>query len=96
MKSAAKLLLTNQQGGVQLHKQMCVSPDLPSENKIVGSIVVHAIAVLFASTNNPFLTAFHNMLSNPEALTVCLHDKYSLHPSLIYECVLECIFTNNG
>ena len=70
MKQAAKLLLTNKQGGI-LEDEMCVSPDLPFDNKMIVSIVVHVIAVIFSNTTHPFLTPFYNMLNNPEALIVC-------------------------
>lgn len=67
----AKLLITNQQGG--LLSQMSVTPDQPVEYKILGCIVVHAVSVFSSNmenVNENFLLPFINMLTDPKAISV--------------------------
>lgn len=68
MVDLAGKLLTNSQGGRLA--EMNVSPDNPPECRIVGSIVVHTVAVLSANSANPILHPFINMLMKPGALAV--------------------------
>ena len=68
MVNIAEKLLTNSQGGRLA--EMKVSPGQPPECRIVGSIVVHTLAVLSANTENPILHPFINMLMKPAALAV--------------------------
>ena len=68
MRQASQSLLTNCQGGPL--DEMKISADQPFEYHILGSIVVHTMAVLGACSTNPVLLPFINMLTNPEALEV--------------------------
>lgn len=68
MRQAARLLLTNQQGGPL--GQMTVSPELPAECKTLGAVVVHTIAVINCNSRQDILLPFVNMLTNPAALMV--------------------------
>ena len=71
MRQAARLLLTNKQGGTLA--QMCISPDLPSENKTLATIVVHAVSIFTSTSKQRILLPFVNMLSDPAALSVRLN-----------------------
>lgn len=67
----ARLLVTNKQGGLLV--QMQVTPDQPVDDRILGSIVVHAVSVFSSNLESPeeqFLLPFINMLIKPEVLNV--------------------------
>lgn len=68
MRQIARLLLANEQGGPLA--QMCISPHLPSDNKILSAVVVHAVSVFTCTSKQPILHPFIKMLSNPAALLV--------------------------
>lgn len=68
MRQTARLLLTNQQGG--LLAQMRITPERSALYKSLGAIVMHTTAVLFSCSRQPILLPFVNMLSNPSALAV--------------------------
>lgn len=74
MLQAARLLLTNQQGGPLA--QMTITPDLPSENITLCSIIVHCMAVFSSNATCHILLPFVNMLTNPAALTVSYYGKW--------------------
>lgn len=66
----ARLLLSNQQGGTLgwLH----ISPQLPPENKVYGTIVIHTASVISSRINLLILLPLVNMMSNPAALAVSI------------------------
>ena len=68
MCQTARLLLANEQGGplAQLH----VTPELPALCKTLGAIVIHTVAVLESSFQQPVLQPLVNMMANPAALAV--------------------------
>ena len=68
MRQIARLLLTNKQGG--LLRQMSILPDISTECKSLGTIVVHAVTVFTSSSKQPILLPFINMLTNPADLMV--------------------------
>lgn len=93
MLQAARLLLTNKQGGPLA--QMTISPTLLSECKTLGSIVIHTASVVSSKSTCQVLLPFFNMLTNPAALTVskqaCMHSA-----SCITSVTLEFILANYG
>lgn len=91
MKDAAKIFLENNQGSSMLSEQMNISPELPSENKIIGLVIVHTISVLFASTKQVLLTPFCNMLTSPDALIV-----WQLLIHVLLCCYRFCVFRYLG
>lgn len=80
MVDIAEKLLTNSQGGRLA--EMNVSPDHPPECQIVGSIVVHTVAVLSANSENPILHPFIDMLMKPAVLAVS-NSKYIVIPEFV-------------
>lgn len=68
MIQAARLLLTNAQGGPLA--QMRITPELPAEFKSLGAVVIHTVAVINSYSKEHILLPFVNMLNNPAALSV--------------------------
>lgn len=74
MLQAARLLLTNTQGGPLA--QMRITPEVPAEFKSLGALVVHTVAVMNSCAKLHILLPFVNMLNNPGALAVSFISGY--------------------
>ena len=69
LRSTAKALLSNDQGGKDL-EQMTVSPQQPLQCRTILGVVVHTAAVFFGQQKIAILLPFVNILNNPAALNV--------------------------
>lgn len=83
LRSIAKALLTNEQGG-KILEQMTVSPQQPLQCRTILGVVVHTAAVFFGQQKIAILLPFVNILSNPAALNVILIAKLLITHSFTF------------